>query len=164
MSRKTIIITLLLGLSVLMVIGYAAFNTTLNINGTAAITSTWDVEITNVTVKEVNGSAIPSGTPVYNKTAANFRAELISPSDSVVYEVTVSNLGSLDAKVESIEMTDSNNPAIRFETQGILENDLLKAKEEQKFLVTIAYDDEVTTQPENLTGSLSVKLNYVQNR
>ena len=60
-------------------------------------------------------------------------------------------------------MTESQNPAIVFSTSGINENDLLKAGESQKYDVTIAYNSNVTTQPTELSGTLTVKLNYVQN-
>ena len=60
-------------------------------------------------------------------------------------------------------MTDSSNPAIVFSTNGINQNDLLKSKESQTFEVTVAYSDSVTAQPDNLSATLAIKLNYVQN-
>ena len=80
----------------------------------------------------------------------------------MTYTVTVVNEGTVNAKVGSIEMTKSQNPAIVFSTAGINENDLLKAGESQKYDVTIAYNSNVTTQPAELSGTLTVKLNYVQ--
>lgn len=146
-----------------MAIGYAAFSSTLNITGTSSITSNWDIKITDVNITNVLGNATKAIEPVVSDTAVTFKTNLTSPGDSMTYTVTIKNSGTIDAKVESIEMTDSKNPAIIFSTSGINENDLLKAGETQTYDVTIAYNSEITKQPEDLSGTLTVKLNYVQN-
>ncbi len=163
MKKNNIIITFLIAIVCIMAITYAAFSTTLNINGTANIDSNWDIKITDVTTKNIIGEATKAFEPVVSDTSATFKTNLTSPGDSMTYTVTVTNEGTVDAKVESINMTESQNPAIVFSTSGINENDLLKAGESQKYDVTIAYNSNVTTQPTELSGTLTVKLNYVQN-
>ena len=163
MKKNNIIITFLIAIVCIMAITYAAFSTTLNINGTANIDSNWDIKITDVTTKNIIGEATKAFEPVVSDTSATFKTNLTSPGDSMTYTVTVTNEGTVDAKVESINMTESQNPAIVFSTSGINENDLLKAGESQKYDVTIAYNSNVTTQPTELSGTLTAKLNYVQN-
>ena len=51
MKKNNIIITFLIAIVCIMAITYAAFSTTLNINGTANIDSNWDIKITDVTTK-----------------------------------------------------------------------------------------------------------------
>lgn len=161
--KKNIIISFLVAIVCIMAIAYAAFSQTLNINGTATIDSNWDIKITDVTTKNVIGDASKAFEPVVSDTAVTFKTNLVSPGDSMTYEVTISNEGTVDAKVESIEMTDSKNPAIIFQTSGINENDLLEAGQTQTYNVIVSYSDSVTSQPKELTGTLTVKLNYVQN-
>ena len=60
-------------------------------------------------------------------------------------------------------MTDSNNPDIIFSKSGINENDLLEAGARQTYDVTITYNKDTTSQPKELSATLTVKLNYVQN-
>ena len=147
-----------------MAIGYASFATDLTITGSSNITSTWDIRITDIKVKSFTGGATKAEEPkVTSNTTATFKTNLVSPGDSMTYTVTVTNNGTVDAKVGSIEMTESQNPAIVFSTSGINENDLLKAGESQKYDVTIAYNSNITSQPSELSGTLTVKLNYVQN-
>lgn len=146
-----------------MAIGYAAFSTTLNVNGSASIDSNWNVKITKVTTKNIVGDATKAFEPVVADTAVTFKTNLVSPSDSMTYEVTISNEGTIDAKVDSIEMTDSKNPAIVFSVSGINENDLLEAGQTQTYDVTVTYDPNITTQPANTSATITVKLNYVQN-
>ena len=161
--KKNIIISFLVAIVCIMAIAYAAFSQTLNINGTATIDSNWNIKITEVTTKNVIGDASKAFEPVVSDTAVTFKTNLVSPGDSMTYEVTISNEGTVDAKVESIEMTDSKNPAIIFQTSGINENDLLEAGQTQTYNVIVSYSDSVTSQPKELTGTLTVKLNYVQN-
>lgn len=161
--KKNIVISFLVAIMCIMAIGYAAFSQTLNITGSALITSDWDIKITDVTTKNIIGDATKAFEPVVSDTAVTFKTNLVSPGDSMTYEVTIANEGNVDAKVESIEMTDSQNPAISFSVNGINENDLLKAKEKQTYNVIVSYNNSVTSQPAELSGTLTVKLNYVQN-
>lgn len=163
MKKKYIIVTFLIAIVCIISIGYAAFFSELNITGTSTITSDWNIAITDVTVKSIDGNASKAIEPIISGSAATFKTNLTSPGDSMTYQVTVTNNGNVDAKVGSIEMSDSSNPAIIFNTSGINQNDLLEAKQSQTFDVTIAYNQNITTQPENLSGTLTVKLNYVQN-
>ena len=59
-------------------------------------------------------------------------------------------------------MSDENNPAINFVLDGISEGDELDASEEVKFTVTVIYNNDVTSQPDSISSSLAINLNYVQ--
>lgn len=160
-NRKNVIHLLLLVLCV-MTIGYAAFGTNLTVNGNANISSNWDVEITGITVKEIHGTASNGSAPIYSKTSASFNSLLTSPGDYIVYEVTVKNGGSIDARLDSMEISDEKNPAINFIIDGIQEDDVLNSSEEKKFTVKVAYNEDITSQPGVIDSSLAIILNYVQ--
>lgn len=163
--KKKYIIFFLVGIFSVMAIAFAAFSTTLNITGTASIDSNWKIKINNVVTEVVKGKAKNESTPIVTDTSVTFKTLLYIPSDSIKYKVTVVNEGSIDAKLDSIEMTDSKNPAIKFDLTNINENSVLKAGDSTDFNVIVTYNEDVETQPteENLTASLTVKLNYVQN-
>ena len=163
MKKNHIIIMTLIGIIFIMSLAFAAFSSLLTINGNASIDNSWNVEITNIVSKNKIGNASNNGEPVYTKTSATFKTVLISPGDSMTYDVTIKNKGTVDAKLKKITLTNSNNPAIIFETSGIKENDVLKVNEEQIFTVKVKYNDEITSQPEVLNASLTVKLDYMQN-
>ena len=93
-----------------------------------------------------------------------FKTNLVSPGDSMTYTITVANEGDLDAILDSIETTDTNNPAILFSVNGINQNDVLLDGENVTFTVTVTYNPDTESQPTNLVSSLTVKLNYVQNK
>lgn len=163
MKKNHIIIMILVSIIFIMSVGFAAFSSILSINGTASIDNTWNVEIINIISKDKVGSASNNGEPVYTKTSATFKTSLISPGDSMTYDVTIKNKGTIDAKLKKISLTDSNNPAIIFETSGINEGDVLKVNEEKIFTVIVKYNSNTTSQPDLLNASLTVKLDYVQN-
>ena len=77
------------------------------------------------------------------------------------YDVTVSNEGDIDAKLDKITVPESNNPAIGFEVSGIEEGSLLEAKQTAILTVTVKYNN-VTEQPDDLTADLEVTLDYSQ--
>lgn len=161
--KKNIIITFLVAIICIMAISYAAFSQTLNITSSATIDSNWNIKITSVTTKNILGHATKAFEPIVSDTAVTFKTNLKYPGDSMTYEVTISNEGTVDAKVDSIEITDSKNPAITFTTTGINENDLLEAGQKQIYNVIVTYNDNITSQPSELSATLTVKLNYVQN-
>ena len=71
MSKKRILIVVLSVLIVVMAVGYALLAQELTINGSASIDSTWRVEITNITQKEINGGVIEKSKS-YTATTTNF--------------------------------------------------------------------------------------------
>ena len=145
-----------------MAVGYAAFSSQLKISGTSSVTSSWDVEITNIESTNVIGSATNGSAPTYTKTTATFNTNLVSPGDSITYDVTVENKGSIDATLKTITKTDTNNSAILFETSGIKEGDSLLVGAKAHMFVKVTYNQTITSQPKNLTSTLKVTLDYVQ--
>jgi len=169
-KKRNIIIGSLCAVLLLMVVGYAAFNSVLKIKGTSSISSNWDIKITEITEGTKIGSATTTVDESGNKKisgvgtlTASVEADLVSPGDSIEYDITVTNAGSLNAKLEKITLSESNNPAIKFETSGLTEGETLTANGGTATLkLKITYDSNVTSQPENTKGTISVTLDYVQ--
>ena len=178
MKTKTLFIGGLCGVIFIMAIAYAAFATQLNINGTADITSKWDVQITGIEMASRVGLAESTSTS-FNATTASFESSLLSPGDSVTYNVTVENKGTLNAKVKSItfsqdenaitkdgeriESVGTNDP-IKYSYTNISENDKLPKDDSVTFQVTVAYRSDVTKQPdaEKINSDLVMTIDYVQ--
>ena len=160
--QRNYIILGLCSILLVMAAGYAAFRSQLTINGTSNISSEWKVLITDIQSSVLNGTPENSEEPSHTDTTATFKTNLVSPGDSMQYTVTVENQGSIDAVLKTIQKSDSNNNAIIFEITGIEQGDTLKAHETTTFNVTVTYNRDVTTQPDNLTSDLTITLNYVQ--
>ena len=187
-KKKIIMIGLYLVL-LLMIVGYAAFSTSLNVSSTAKVTSTWDVEITSITPHVYKESAYDVASPTYTATTASFHTGFKSPGDSMVYEVEITDKGSLDAKVATAKLNCGNNSAIKCQvtvhpfswdddgyTEGISSFGLLEqgsydfssygvalSKSSDLYLyVVVTYDEDITEQHDNLTADVTAEVNFVQ--
>ena len=190
-KKNNIIIGALLGIVLLMAVGYAAFSSVLNIQGTGAITTSWNIQITNIETvlpSESGGSGIPDGynisEPTHTPTSATFNAGFELPGSMIGYIVEVSNLGSLDVQVTIGNLSCGDNSAIICYASAMDENPLdgeptngfefdygnqdysdidfpLKVGKKHYIMITVGYDD-VTEQPTNLDASIKLDLIYEQ--
>ena len=145
-----------------MAIGFAAFSTALNINGTANIESNWRIEFTKIEeVSKTEGITIQQ-TPTASGTMATFTVGLRKPGDYIEYRITVENKGTLDAIIENIEAKENGTGALKFEIEGIRIGDKLGKNSSSNFTVRLSYDESVTSQPSNTSNSLTVNIDYVQ--
>ena len=160
--HKSSVIMVLVAVVLIMSIGYAAFAQKLTINGTSTITSSWDIYIEDIAVNNKTLDAENVSASVDDKLSATFQANLVSPGSSVTYDVTVKNGGNLNAKLDSLTFTDSNNEAILYSYAGIHENDVINAGDTQTFTITVQFNNSYTQMPENKTSSVKMILTYVQ--
>lgn len=147
-DKKNILIGALLFTILVMAVGYAAFATTLNINGTATIAGSWDVEITGITSDTTHGGTDKIGTPSFTPTVATFDVEFAKPGDYAIYTVTVENKGTIDAKLDSFTFVDQNDgPAdIKFSiVSQPTASSILAAGGTATFEVKAEYDANATT-------------------
>ena len=161
-DKKKILIGVLCVLVAIMAIGYALLAQQLNINGIASIDSTWKVEITNIDEKNRLGGATSKATPSYTSTTAKFSVGLTQPGDSITYYIEISNLGTLKAKVDSINVVMDENDAVIYTISGLKTGDKLGVGEKATLSVIVTYDYSVTSQPVNTVKDLTVTINYVQ--
>ena len=163
MRTKNKIVIIMCCLIFVMVIGYAAFSTNLNINGTANIASTWKVEFTSIEEVSKSSGVTVKTAPTASGTMATFDVAFTSPGDSIEYDITIKNNGTLDAVIDSIKTTNTGSDAIKFEVSGVTEGDTLAKQATTKVKVKISYDSSVTTQPTSLSRTLTLNIIYVQN-
>ncbi len=164
-KHKNLLIGGLLAIVLVMAVGYAAFATQLNINGTANITSKWDVHIKSITAGTPVGTASnKSATVGTDKLSATFETDLVAPGDSLTYTIEVENGGTLPAKLSAITFEQTESNAIAYSYAGIQQNDVLAAGATTTFTVTVKYNDTVTSQPTDAdkTSTLDMQLSYVQ--
>ena len=160
-QKRKIIIFSLVGILLLMAVGYSAFKTNLNITGTSNITSVWDVRITNVKIKETSGLAENVGDlDSYTNLEANMEANFYEPGDYITYTVTVSNKGTLDAMLDSVKLNMPEQEVINFKVEGATSKEKLPAGSSKDIDVTMEYTGN---NPEDV-GSVEadVNLDYVQ--
>ena len=162
-KRNKIIIFILAGIVCLMGIGYAAFQTQLEISAVGNISGEWKVRITNVEVTEEHGSGVNKDFS-FEDTSANLEADLYSKGDYVVYTITVSNEGTFDAKLDALGLEKSTNDAVIITSNGLIKGQPLLQSETIEFTVKIEYNAGYTGEdPVGTSGQAQINLNFVQN-
>ena len=162
-SQRKIIIYSLVGILFLMVVGYAAFSTNLEIKGTSKVTSNWDIEITSVTPGTPTGSAENAVAPAWDKLWASMEANLYDKGDAMEYDVTIENKGTLDAKLNDIltNVEKENNEAVLITFSGYTKGEILKAKTSKVVHVKIEYNPEY--EGGETSSEVEINFDYVQN-
>lgn len=151
-DKKNLLIVLLCIAVAALSIAYAAFSTSLKINASGAITSTWGkIYITDCSCA-VTGAGVTTEaptatcTPVDNTTntvvtgAITFNAK--TPGDQAVCTFTVKNDGTLIADAPTFSVTSSSN----FTIEGS-SGTCLKAGGTGTFVATVTYNSSVTEAP-----------------
>ena len=162
MKTKKIIIITMCTLICIMAVGYAAFATQLTINGTANIESTWKVEFTNIAEGLKTSGVTIKNPPTAKGTTATFDVDLTSPGNYIIYKITVTNNGTLNAIINDITASETGSDAIKFVIAGIKKGDKLASKASTTFNILINYNNSVTSQPTITNNKLTVDINYVQ--
>lgn len=147
---------------IIMSTGYAILTQVIKVDGTVTVERDWDVKITGITDGTPVGAAENEVAPSYDATTASFSTLLYNKGDSMTYSVTVENFGSWDAKLETITLTDSNNPAVKFTVSGVNEGDALPSGSTHVLTVKVEYNSAFTGELTNNVGTLTVSLIYVQ--
>jgi len=163
-KNKNNIIIGLCAVVILMGIGFAAFSQRLEIGDTTVTNSDWNVYIKSAVAGTPVGGATGSA-QVVDRASAKLTANLQSPGDSVTYTITVANDGNIDAVLDLITLSASNNDSvIKYSYSGIVEDEELLAESEKSFTVTIEYDSTKTgtVTEEQKQNTLTLDLDYVQ--
>ena len=166
-NKKGFVIAIMLLLTGILGIGYAALTTTLNITGSSSITkASWDVHFENITEKSGSVSAITA--PSISGNTISYSFNLVNPGDYYEFTVDVKNSGTIDAKLAtdaivnglvSDQDTYTNYTVTYNNGNPIKANDTLVAGETKTIKVHVEFDKNLT--PAQLpTSEVSLNLNY----
>lgn len=162
-GAKVIAIVALLIAVVGLTVGYAAYSSTLTINGTATVDpASWKVNFDykngNSLTGTIKGHATENTAPTLEDTTiSGFDVTLTAPGDSVTYNFLIKNSGTLNAKLANFTMgtlTCAPNAS-----SNISQADATKLCGELKYTLTYADDSTITTgTPLNSNDSKELKL------
>ena len=164
-SEHFMIGTIVVSVFLMLGIGYALLSQTLQINGTANITSKWKILFTSAEEKEMN-NATTQLKEITDDTTLTLNVELTQPGAKATYDVVVANQGDLDAvlsKIEGVEETNSSDPLpIKVHLENIAERDPLLKGEEKTFQVIVEWDASQDFNETNMKKEISITLTYEQ--
>ena len=184
-KQKNLLIGGLLAIVLIMAVGYAAFATQLNINGTANVNSNWCVGFKNtntntyVATPGKEGATTPTGSISFSgdtcstnyQTNASLTAAFKQPGDKIVYTLTIGNKSTFTAAIKSIKVENENVTSNKTITKGNIkytvempETTTLEKDAETTMKVTAEFQND--TDIEKFTGTetqtLSVEINAQQ--
>lgn len=166
MEKKNYVIIALVCAIAVMAVGYSLLAQTLTINGTATISSNWNVAITGITEGDNQGTTATNTTPAgYTGTSATFNVELVKPGDKMVYDITVKNSGTLNAKLTGLTVNPSvtAETGIYYKVTGVTQDvTTLDAGQTNTVTVEVGWNAADTTMPAQKTQELTVNLTYTQ--
>ena len=164
-SEHFLIGTIVVSVFLMLGIGYALLSQTLQINGTANITSKWKILFTSAEEKEMV-NATTQLKEITDDTTLTLNVELTQPGAKATYDVVVANQGDLDAvlsKIEGVEETNSSDPLpIKVHLENIAEGDPLLKGEEKTFQVIVEWDASQDFNETNMKKEISITLTYEQ--
>ena len=164
-SEHFLIGTIIVSVFLMLGIGYALLSQTLQINGTANITSKWKILFTSAEKKEMN-NATTQLKEITDDTTLTLNVELTQPGAKATYDVVVANQGDLDAvlsKIEGVEETNNSDPLpIKVHLENIAEGDPLLKGEEKTFQVIVEWDASQDFNETNMQKEISITLTYEQ--
>jgi len=186
-DSKNLVIGMLCAVVCIMAVAYAAFSTSLEINGTATISSNWGVRIgdtSSCTFKAVNAEEATTATACTGtetegdntmcasvvKTGsflATISMRFMSPGDTATCTIPVENYGDLDAVLSytvngaAYDAETIDNDAVDFTVTGL--DATLTAKTAGAIVVTGTYKD-VKTQPTNDSNTIQIVVTAAQDK
>ena len=164
---------LIIVMLLLISVGYALINTTLKLNGSSKIKKArWNIYFDKV---EHESGVTSTETKIDDKkTTVSFDIDLQKPGDYYQFNVDTVNDGTIDAIIDSTELTGLTNTTKEIidydvtysDGSSVNKCDTLNSGDRKTLLVKVKYfddvkEDELLENNENL--KLKFKINYVQN-
>lgn len=116
-------------------IGYSILSSTVRVDGTASITSTWRVVFTKAIENTMQGATTTAGPSITGGTTLDIGVELNEKGSQAIYDVTVENQGTIDSYVKEIRLNDGEPTDLKVYISGIYKGFSLKAGESKQFQV-----------------------------
>ena len=138
-NLKRYVVVCILSFILCVGIGFAAFSTSLDINGTGKVKSaSWKIKFANLKPAELVGTATEETAPTISGEdthIGDYKVTLTSPGDSVSYSFDIVNEGTFDAEITSLTVGTPN-------CEGTGDNALTDASNVCKNLTyTLTYSD-----------------------
>ena len=169
-EMKTLVIAALVISVVAIGVGFAAFSTTLQINGTATVNTdgkTWNVFFEKIEKTGLSSTGVDSSTPTItngtvgenttNAAISTITAAFTAPGQKLQYKVTVKNAGTYDAKLTAANLETTLTATGTGQTA---ETDATNVKNHSTFTFTKADGSAVNVGTDTIAAGQSQEYLY----
>ena len=164
MKKQNIIMIAVVAFVLAVAVGYALFSETITINGTATAKGNFDVEFTTATISKQVGSTGATAVISPDKNTLTITVPRLEyPGAYVIIPVTVTNKGSIPAKlinIEEVGLTTDASVKVSYEGLQELKNAEVAQNGTQSFTIKVMWDANSNVSSENVT--FTIRLNYQQ--
>lgn len=150
-----VLFVLLIGISV----GYAAFGQTLRINGTANANGNFKLAFTSATISPNVGAEGSTTSISANGDTLSINMNLEYPGAGGVVNTTITNTGSIAAKLNGLKYEGINDPDINVSFSGVTEGEVIEPGETKEVTITVKWAENSTTAK---TLDFKATLDYIQ--
>ena len=171
--KKISYLRLIVAIILIMGVGFAFLTTNLSITGSSKLKgNTWNVYFANI-IDGSSSSTSSTATITEENTTIEFNLDLRNPGEDFTFYVDVVNDGTLDAMLDTVEVTGIAEELKKYLTiktayvDGIdlTKYDLLKAGESETLNISFVYGEEIDLKELPKTDielGLSLNINYNQ--
>lgn len=164
MKKQSILVLCLILLLLIMTVGYAIFEETLVISGTASGVGNFDVEFSEATVTKEIGSIGANTNISIDKNSLDINVPMLQyPGAYVEVTVGVKNNGGISAVLEGIDAEGlTSDPTVKISYEGLeeLKSINMNQNDTQTFKIIIIWDKN--SDQSSKEAKFSIKLLYKQ--
>ena len=159
-NKFTIIFCVICFLLLFMSIGFSALQQTLYIGGEAKIDlPEYSINITSISVNNIENNAYLNADPTAVNTVATTYSVLPNLNSSIVYKITITNLGKTDAFLD-YNVVVSDNSQIKYKIKGINNGDVVSSRSSIDVYIIFEYWDDVSSITNNSVAA-SVEFQFI---
>ncbi len=150
----------LLAFTLVLAGAYALLTTTLNITGTATGTGDFKLDFSNVTVTDDTKA---TATTSDDNTVITISTNLTFPSDTVTIDFTITNTGSLPARVDNLTIDNPASTDFTVQINGLseIEGTVLAVNDTTTGSIVITWNT-ASTNPTPESVQFNVTIDYSQ--
>lgn len=144
-KKKNYALVILFVLLIAISVGYAAFAQVLTINGTANANGNFKLDFTNATIDPNVGAE--GSTAVISATGDNLsiNMNLKYPGAGAVITTTITNTGSIAAKLKNVKFTGIDDPNITVLFNQAVIGEVIEPGSTKEILITVKWAENSTT-------------------
>ena len=146
----------------LVSVGYFTLINAMVVEGNVKLKpAVWEVDFTKIQTVKTIGSAQNYQKPKISPKILEFYAEFNEVGDTIIYSIDITNKGTLDAKLDSIDLLPTYSKYLEYECDSLFAGTVLKAGKTIKTNLKIKYvkmNDSINKQSKNI----KLVLNWVQ--
>lgn len=165
MKKQSIAIIGVIAFVLAVVVGYALFSDNLTVSGSATATGDFDVEFTSVgTITKVGYTAVDATEIAKISEDKNTLTVTVNkldyPGAYVTIPVTITNKGSVSAKLKNINETGltQDNRAIKVTYTGVAASDtVIKTNDTQEMNIKVEWDPSINTGSSDVTFQITLE-------